>query len=1259
MSGATGADERAIRVFVSSTFRDMQLERDELVKRVFPQIRRLCERRGVAWSEVDLRWGVTDEQQAEGAVLPICLAEIDRTRPYFIGLIGQRYGWVPDEIGADLRSRLGWLADDAGRSVTELEILHGVLNHAGEAGHAFFYLRDPAWVDALPAEQRATYVEHSPAGAERLAALRDRITASGHPTVVYPDPVALGERVLADLTQLVDTLYPETSAPTDRTHVDAVHAAFGRARFGVFVDRPQLTDRLDRHALDGAAPLLVTGAPGCGASALVTRWARHQHADVVLVHHVDAGADAADHRALAERICDALGLGGAELDGADHAAVRSALRRAFRAFAGRAIVVLDGVDRLDDVDGAPDLRWFPADVPAGVRVVVTANGARARDAATHRGWPVLEVPPLDEHERRSIAAAVLAEGAKALDPANMDALVAAAGTSNARFLVTVVDELRQHGEHFTLRALIDRLAGAASLDDLLDMVLERYEHDFERDRPGLTHDVVTAVWAARRGVAESELLALLAPPGLDQLPAAVWAPLHLAAERGLVSRGGLFGFADAALRRAVERRYLPDDASRRAAHARLARFFGARPLSGRVTDELGWQLAEAGDLDGLRAVLADLDHVELAYTRHPGDVRRLWARLAGTGDELVPAMTAAYRAVLADPAAFESPAPDAPGAPRQLVWGLARLLGDAGAPAAALALHRVLVDAARRVPAGRGDRPGGEARLRAALVNLGAAEWSRGGLVEAERALTEAVDRCRAAGDDRMLASALGNLAMVRRDLGRRAEADALFAEEERLCRALDDEYGLQAGLANHAQLLREVGRHDDALAMLREQEQICRDLADPVAVARALAGQAAVLADRGDVAGAIALTEQHAAIARAEGDVRGLTEALLNLGVNRLQLGDVPGSTGAITEAEALARRLDDPDLIARVLVTHASTLAALARWPEAERVAREAELTARGAGLPRSVAAALNVVGTARREQGDATGARVAHEAELEAATAGGDELAAAVAQTNLGNVAAALGRYAEAIERYGAAEPALRRLDVPGSLLPLLANRGQIHQASGRAAEALADLADAALAAARSGQTGVVRQWAEPALGLAYQTGDVDRAEWLWALLADAARATNDDALLQRSLGDGALLLVRRAQPHGVAGDPTNVDQALLDRAAAMLDEQEAICRRIGDDVGLAACVGNRAIVLRYRGDLAGSLGCLDEQLRVASRSADAHGVLIATANRGEVLALLGRRAEAMDALQRARSTAAQHGLAPMVHQLDAMIAGLQGR
>jgi hypothetical protein len=58
----------------------MGLECDHLVKFIFPELRRLCESRGVTSSEVDLRGGVTDDQMAEGKALPICLEEIKRCR---------------------------------------------------------------------------------------------------------------------------------------------------------------------------------------------------------------------------------------------------------------------------------------------------------------------------------------------------------------------------------------------------------------------------------------------------------------------------------------------------------------------------------------------------------------------------------------------------------------------------------------------------------------------------------------------------------------------------------------------------------------------------------------------------------------------------------------------------------------------------------------------------------------------------------------------------------------------------------------------------------------------------------------------------------------------------------------------------------------------------------------------------------------------------------------------------------------------------
>jgi hypothetical protein len=47
--------ERVVRLFLSSTFRDMQLERDELIKLTFPTLKSYCQERGVSFNEIDLR----------------------------------------------------------------------------------------------------------------------------------------------------------------------------------------------------------------------------------------------------------------------------------------------------------------------------------------------------------------------------------------------------------------------------------------------------------------------------------------------------------------------------------------------------------------------------------------------------------------------------------------------------------------------------------------------------------------------------------------------------------------------------------------------------------------------------------------------------------------------------------------------------------------------------------------------------------------------------------------------------------------------------------------------------------------------------------------------------------------------------------------------------------------------------------------------------------------------------------------------------
>src|SRR3954463_12991034 len=82
---------KTVRVFISSTFRDMQAERDHLVRFVFPRLREQLLPHRIHLVDMDLRWGVTSEQDAS----EVCREIINECRPRFLCMLGGRYGWVP------------------------------------------------------------------------------------------------------------------------------------------------------------------------------------------------------------------------------------------------------------------------------------------------------------------------------------------------------------------------------------------------------------------------------------------------------------------------------------------------------------------------------------------------------------------------------------------------------------------------------------------------------------------------------------------------------------------------------------------------------------------------------------------------------------------------------------------------------------------------------------------------------------------------------------------------------------------------------------------------------------------------------------------------------------------------------------------------------------------------------------------------------------------------------------------------------------
>ena len=188
----------------------MHAERDYLVKRVFPRLRDWCERRRLRMMDIDLRWGVTEHDATRhAAVVDVCLRRIDACRPFFVCLLGQRYGWIPglpDVSPATLAAFPGLDAALAeGLSVTELEVLHAAVRPFSTGGppggdpavgRALFYFRAPASLSGLPGEPhylRRTFDDaaEEDEGRRRFllakqAKLREvTVPATGRPLAVY------------------------------------------------------------------------------------------------------------------------------------------------------------------------------------------------------------------------------------------------------------------------------------------------------------------------------------------------------------------------------------------------------------------------------------------------------------------------------------------------------------------------------------------------------------------------------------------------------------------------------------------------------------------------------------------------------------------------------------------------------------------------------------------------------------------------------------------------------------------------------------------------------------------------------------------------------------------------------------------------------------------------------------------------------------------------------------------------------------------
>ena len=135
----------------------MHGERDYLTRYVFPELQERSKKLRVHVTPIDLRWGVTEEETQKA--LELCLTEIEYSRPFFIGMIGERYGWVPDYYQVpETDPRFDWVQTiPPGKSVTHMEFMSAVLRNP-EAAKCALCFRNEDFSQNVPSEFRNDFM---------------------------------------------------------------------------------------------------------------------------------------------------------------------------------------------------------------------------------------------------------------------------------------------------------------------------------------------------------------------------------------------------------------------------------------------------------------------------------------------------------------------------------------------------------------------------------------------------------------------------------------------------------------------------------------------------------------------------------------------------------------------------------------------------------------------------------------------------------------------------------------------------------------------------------------------------------------------------------------------------------------------------------------------------------------------------------------------------------------------------------------------
>ena len=540
---ATQVKSRVVRIFVSSTFLDLEHDRRELMNVIMPQIKKLAIEKNFTIQEVDLRWGVTKEEASSNKVILRCLEEVSRCH-YFLCILGDRYGTTFDSYPLSPNAEFSWLQNEQpGLSMTEIEVTH-----------ALFYSDSTK----LPKKNQIFLIRENDSNRERKV---DRLinTIEGYSLESkelyikrYP-AAGIGGIALQALKDIVvkDILNDDSKELSD----EEMHNSYVEQQALLFVGREKLASSLV-SAIQRGQIVMVTGPVGTGKSALtakaLTMFPEESRRNDF--HHVvKLNASSKDLNILLNRLCFHLSkILNEELE--DHFEPTSTLWGQIAKCETSFKILIDGCDEL--LQSHDLFSWLPDKIPNNITLIFTASSSGQWSTYLNKKYSSLNtfsVSKLSANEKVQVTKEMLAAYGKKLEEkgfnSQLSLLLSKREANNPLYIDLCINQLRLNAIFENLTQCIQELP--QTTEELYVKILK-----FTVQEVYVVGDKLLAyLYCSNNGISESDMLHFLQlkPLALANLLYHLKLFIHIDQSTGIMSLANQFA------RKVVQRNCLNDE----------------------------------------------------------------------------------------------------------------------------------------------------------------------------------------------------------------------------------------------------------------------------------------------------------------------------------------------------------------------------------------------------------------------------------------------------------------------------------------------------------------------------------------------------------------------------------------------------------------------------------------------------------------------------------------------------------------------------